>query len=74
MSVLLKVVVPTAILTIVSATTAVAEDNEVLIGAATSFSGWMAAFVTSPTHAAAGLLTYRRRKPSGNAHVAGVCA
>ena len=31
---------------------ATADDNEVLIGAATSFSGWMAAFDTSPTHAA----------------------
>jgi branched-chain amino acid transport system substrate-binding protein len=52
MSVLSKLVVPAAILTIASATAAAADDNEVLIGAATSFSGWMAAFDTSPTHAA----------------------
>jgi hypothetical protein len=39
MSVLLKLVFPAAILTIASATAAAAEDNEVLIGAATSFSG-----------------------------------
>src|SRR5689334_21761013 len=38
MSVLSKLVVPAAILTIASATAAVADDNEVLIGAATSFS------------------------------------
>ena len=31
---------------------ATAEDNEALIGAATSFSGWMAAFDTSPTRSA----------------------
>jgi branched-chain amino acid transport system substrate-binding protein len=29
-----------------------ADDNEVLIGSATSFSGWMAAFDISPTNAA----------------------
>ena len=52
MSVLSKLVVPAVILTIASATAAAADDNEVLIGAATSFSGWMAAFDTSPTHAA----------------------
>src|ERR1700752_623759 len=51
MSVLSKLVVPAAILAIASATAA-ADANEVLIGAATSFSGWMAAFDTSPTHAA----------------------
>jgi branched-chain amino acid transport system substrate-binding protein len=50
MNVLWKLVVPAAILTIATATAA--DDNEVLIGAATSFSGWMAAFDTSPTHAA----------------------
>jgi branched-chain amino acid transport system substrate-binding protein len=52
MNVLSKLVVPAAILTIATATVAAADDNEVLIGAATSFSGWMAAFDTSPTHAA----------------------
>jgi hypothetical protein len=52
MNVLSKLVVPAAILTIASAMAAAADDNEVLIGAATSFSGWMAAFDTSPTHAA----------------------
>jgi branched-chain amino acid transport system substrate-binding protein len=41
-----------AVLACVIASPAVAEDNEVLIGAATSFSGWMAAFDTSPTRSA----------------------
>jgi branched-chain amino acid transport system substrate-binding protein len=49
---LLKLVVPAVLLTIGWATTAVADDNEVLIGVATSFSGWMAAFDIPPTHAA----------------------
>ena len=52
MNVLSKLVVPAAILAIATATARAADDNEVLIGAATSFSGWMAAFDTSPTHAA----------------------
>src|SRR5258707_13423877 len=52
MRMLSKAGVWAAMLTIGWATTAMADDNEVLIGAATSFSGWMAAFDTSPTHAA----------------------
>jgi branched-chain amino acid transport system substrate-binding protein len=31
---------------------ALGDENEIVIGAATSFSGWMAAFDVSPTHAA----------------------
>jgi len=40
------------ILTSAAVIQATAEDNEALIGAATSFSGWMAAFDTSPTRSA----------------------
>lgn len=40
------------LLMIASTVSAPADDNEVLIGAATSFSGWMAAFDISPTNAA----------------------
>ena len=54
MSVFSKLLVPAFMLTILSAatSTALADDDEVLIGAATSFSGWMAVFDTSTTHAA----------------------
>ena len=48
----LKSLSAAAILVFAVASPAMAEDNEVLIGAATSFSGWMAAFDTSPTRSA----------------------
>jgi branched-chain amino acid transport system substrate-binding protein len=44
--------VASAILVAVGTVPAVAADDEILVGAATSFSGWMAAFDVSPTHAA----------------------
>jgi len=47
-----KTLCAAAILAGAAATSALADDNEVLIGAATSFSGWMAAFDTSPTRSA----------------------
>ena len=47
-----KTLCAAAILAGATATSALADDNEVLIGAATSFSGWMAAFDTSPTRSA----------------------
>src|SRR5215469_1699055 len=48
----LKTLSAAAILAFAVAGPAMADDNEVLIGAATSFSGWMAAFDTSPTRSA----------------------
>src|SRR5262249_60727644 len=48
----LKTLSAAAILAFAVASPAMADDNEVLIGAATSFSGWMAAFDTSPTRSA----------------------
>jgi branched-chain amino acid transport system substrate-binding protein len=47
-----KILSAALILTGAAVIQAPAEDNEVLIGAATSFSGWMAAFDTSPTRSA----------------------
>ncbi len=47
-----KTLCAAAILACAAAAPALADDNEVLIGAATSFSGWMAAFDTSPTRSA----------------------
>jgi len=48
----LKTLSAAAILAFAVASPTMADDNEVLIGAATSFSGWMAAFDTSPTRSA----------------------
>ena len=47
-----KILSAALILTSAAVIQAPAEVNEVLIGAATSFSGWMAAFDTSPTRSA----------------------
>lgn len=47
-----KAVVQATILTVAVVSWAKANDSEILIGAATSFSGWMAAFDTSPTRSA----------------------
>jgi len=46
------VTIASAMLLAASALPAAAADDEILVGAATSFSGWMAAFDVSPTHAA----------------------
>ena len=48
----LKALSAAAILAFAVASPTMADDNEVLFGAATSFSGWMAAFDTSPTRSA----------------------
>ena len=52
MRVLSRLLITASVLTSASVTAAVADDDEVLIGAATSFSGWMAVFDTSTTQAA----------------------
>ena len=43
-----KAVVPATILTVAIVSWAKADDSEILIGAATSFGGWMAAFDNVP--------------------------
>jgi branched-chain amino acid transport system substrate-binding protein len=52
MKTLATVTVAGAALAIMGAMPTFAADDEILVGAATSFSGWMAAFDVSPTHAA----------------------
>ena len=47
-----KAFLTAAVLACALASPAPADDNQLLIGAATSFSGWMAAFDTSPTRSA----------------------
>ena len=57
-----------AILVAGGAIPATAADDEILVGAATSFSGWMAAFDVSPTHAAEIAADIRRYQALGVSH------
>ena len=49
---LLSLIVAGTVLTATASSPAFSAEDEIVVGAATSFSGWMAAFDVSPTHAA----------------------